>query len=741
MAHSGIAREFRRIDDRNHGEEPGRFGSGVAGCPQEKTTMQNLYRPTALSLLASAALIAQTGQYTISTVVGGGLLPSVLTATSAAIGQPFSIAADHQGNIFIGIGYGVLKMDPTGALTPVAGTGTPGDSGDGGPALKAQVGGTDAIAVDPNSNLYIAEGWYGRIRKVGVDGIITTIAGIGPDGYYNNGAGDGGPALSAPLFFPYQVAADASGNVYIAEWNTPRIRKVGTDGIITTAVGNGTVGYSGDGGPAAQAQIGAAWGLAVDSSGTLWFSDDVPGDDIYPVVTHIRKVTPDGIVTTVAGTGVPGYSGDGGPALAAQLYGPGQLAVDDSGNLYLPDNVNIRKVSADGAISTIAGNGKYGYSGDGGPAVNAELTWSSYGQGLGVAVDTAGNLYIADSGNNRVRKISPDQTISTVAGNGGGCCWATGDEPAMSAQLYSPVGVAVDASGNIFISDTYNGYIRKVTPDGIVHFFAGVGVGPQLGSLQSGVQAATEQLSFPAGMVIGPNGNLYFADAGTARVLMIAGDGIITTIAGDGGPVTFARLSWPKDIAFDQSGNLYIADSGNSLIRKVDANGVISTIAGSGVAGFSGDGQLALSAQFNVPSGIAVGQNGSVYVSDTNNYRVRKIDPTGVITTIAGTGVAGFSGDGGPAVSAQLSYPTGIKVDAAGNLYIADNGAVRRITPDGTITSIAGTGVSGYTGDGGPATSAHLNAWGLAFDNSGNIYVASPAGNAVRLLQPVGSKQ
>lgn len=719
--------------------------------------MQNLYRLVALSLLVSAALIAQTQQYTISTVAGGGLLPSTQTPTAAAIGQPFSIAADRHGNVFIGVGYGVLKMHPTGALTPVAGMGTPGDSGDGGPALKAQVGGTDAIAVDPNGNLYIAEGWYARIRKVGADGNITTIAGSGcgaPSsltgcGYFNNGAGDGGSALSAPLFFPYQVAADASGNVYIAEWNTPRIRKVGTDGIITTVVGNGTGGYSGDGGPAAQAQIGAAWGLAVDSSGTLWFSDDMPGDDIYPVVTHIRKVTPDGIITTVAGTGVPGYSGDGGPALAAQLYGPGQLAVDDSGNVYFPDDLNIRKISSDGTISTIAGNGKYGYSGDGGPAVNAELSWSSYGQGLGVAVDTAGNLYIADSGNNRVRKISPGQTISTVAGNGGGCCWATGDESAMSAQLYNPAGVAVDSSGNIFISDTYNGYIRKVTPDGIIHFLAGVGLGPQLGSLQSGVQAATEQLSLPAGIVIGPNGNLYFADAGTQRVLTISSDETITTIAGtvqpgysgDAGPATSARLSWPNDIAFDEYGNLYIADSANNVIRKVDANGVITTFAGTGVSGFSGDGQPALRTQFNVPRGIGVDKNGSVYVSDTNNYRVRKIDPTGVVTTIAGTGVAGFSGDGGSAISAQLSYPTGIRIDAAGNLYIADNGAVRRITLEGTITSIAGTGVSGYTGDGGAATSAQLNAWGLAFDNAGKIYVASPAGNAVRILQPVGNKQ
>src|ERR1041385_548764 len=264
-------------------------------------TIRNIRWCAILSLLSGAGLIAQTQQYSISTVVGGGLLPSTPVATNVAIGAPFSIATDRHGNAFIGLGYGVVKMDSTGSLTPVAGTGTAGESGDGGPALKAQISSTMALAVDPVGNLYIADAGYGRVRKVDTNGIITTIAGNGATTSYNNGAGDGGLAISAPLFYPYQLAADAAGNVYIGEWNTARIRKVSPDGIITTFAGTGVGGFSGDGGSAIEAQIGEPWGLAIDPSGVIWFSDDeAGGDECSPCITHIRKITPDGIISTIA---------------------------------------------------------------------------------------------------------------------------------------------------------------------------------------------------------------------------------------------------------------------------------------------------------------------------------------------------------------------------------------------------------------------------------------------------------
>jgi sugar lactone lactonase YvrE len=252
-------------------------------------------------------------------------------------------------------------------------------------------------------------------------------------------------------------------------------------------------------------------------------------------------------------------------------------------------------------------------------------------------------------------------------------------------------------------------------------------------------------LNFPSGMTVDSSGNLYIADAGGQRIRKINPAGIITTVAGngtagfsgDGGSATAAQLNWPKDVAIDAAGNLYIADTGNSSIRKVTSAGIITTIAGNGTAGFYGDGGLATNAQLNQPTGVALDASGNVYFSDTYNFRVRKADTGGVISTIAGTGVAAYSGDGIPGTSAALAYPTGLKVDAAGNLFLADWVSVRKITASGIISTIAGTGAPGFSGDGGPAASANIGAWGIALDPAGRILIADPWNNTIRALQPV----
>ena len=342
------------------------------------------------------------------------------------------------------LGFCSQVSGQNGIITTVAGNGTSGFSGDGGPATSASLNYPYGVAVDASGNLFIADFRNNRIRKVSASGIITTFAGNGQSGYsvYN------GPATSAS-FHPAGVAVDASGNLFIADGSF-LIRKVSASGIMTTVAGLGGGSGLGDGGPAISASLFIPNGVALDASGNLFIADE--GN------TRIRKVSASGVITTVAGNGTVGFSGDGGPATSASLNDPTGVAVDTSGNLFIAEHNNnrIRKVSVSGIVTTVAGNGADGFSGDGGPATSASLSHP-----YGVAVDTSGNLFISDSYNNRIRKVSASGVITTVAGGGTGGLGDGG--PATSAALYTPLGVVVDASGNLFIADSQNSRIRKVS--------------------------------------------------------------------------------------------------------------------------------------------------------------------------------------------------------------------------------------------------------------------------------------
>ena len=439
------------------------------------------------------------------------------------------------------------------------------------------------------------------------------MAGNGTRGF----SGDGGPATGASLSAPQGVAVDATGNIYVADYGNRRIRKVSSAGTIATVAGDGILGVSGDGGPATGASLSGPLGVAVDATGNIYVADT--GN------SRIRKVSSAGTITTVAGNGIMGFSGDGGPATGASLYQPERIAVDAVGNIYVADayNYRIRKVSPAGIITTVAGNGIRGFSGDGEPATAAEL--SAYG----VAVDAAGNIYVADWLSKRIRKVSPAGIITTVAGNGGSRFSGDGG-PATGAGL-DPVGVAVDAAGDLYIADINNNRIRKVSAAGTIATVAG-------------------------------NGDGWFS--------------------GDGGAATAASLYWPRGVAVDAGGNMYVVDHGNHQIRRVSPAGTITTVAGNGADSFSGDGGPATAASLWYPFDVAVDAAGNIYVADTWNYRIRKVSPAGTITTVAGNGVRGFSGDGGPATAASLNSPFGVAVDAAGNIYVDDGGnhRIREVT-------------------------------------------------------------
>ena len=696
------------------------------------------------ALLAAVAGAQPADDWIIETVAGDGrLYRDDVPATATRVNHPSGVALDGAGNLYIAdTDYNrIRKVDAAGVITTVAGGGTRGYrgyGGDGGPAVEAQLNQPTDVALDGAGNLYIADWGNSRIRKVDAAGVITTVAGDGTYGY----GGDGGPATEAQLRAPRGVALDGAGNLYIADWGSNRIRKVefaGGIGVIFTVAGDGTRGvggYFGDGGPATTARLYQPSGVALDGAGNLYIADTWHH--------RIRKVDAAGVITTVAGDGTQGYFGDGGAATAAQLNQPRDVALDGAGNLYIADwgSNRIRKVDAAGVITTVAGDGTQGYFGDGGPAVAARLY-----QPYGMAPDGAGNLYIADRGNHRIRKVDAAGMISTVAGGGLG-----GDGgAAVAAQLNRPTDVALDAAGNLYIADAGNRRIRKVDAAGVITTVAGDG---RRGSDGDGGPAVEAQLSSPYGVALDAAGNLYFSDSGyrpsdashRPRIRKVDAAGVITTVAGDGtagfsgdgGAAVAARLSLLAGVALDAAGNLYIADRGNSRIRMVDTAGVITTVAGDGTRGFGGDGGPAVEARLLSPYGVALDAAGNLYIADTWNHRIRMVDAAGVITTVAGDGMRGSDGDGGPAVAARLGFPTGVALDVAGNLYIADqnDNSIRKVdSGTGVITTVAGDGSTFgfYGGDGGPAVEAYLNSpQGVALDAAGNLYIADSDNHRIR---------
>lgn len=592
-----------------------------------------------------------------------------------------ALAVDAQGNVYFTEEWSGLVAElnaQTGAITTVAGGNNfPGSGlGDGGPATSATLRNPSAIGLDGSGNLFILDSGDCAIRKV-QNSIINTVAG---NGNCYSAAGDGDPALSAGLDTTWisNFAVGATGQIYLSmtlandarlwEITPPALPPTTSLPAPTFSVAAGTydqpqtitasdsvsganIYLSTDGNPP-MTNLGGFY-IPVNAAGTMTVTAVASAPGYLPSALASAKYTitvpPDSLISTIAGDGRgSSISMTGGPALSTPMDYPAQAVADSAGNLYIPDSFYdvVWKVSAStGNLTVFAGlgPGNWGSAGDGGPATSAEFV-----DPVAVAVDQAGNVYIADSAGNRVRKVAAGTgIITTVAGGGNGLLGDGG--PATSATLSNPYSVVLDSAGNLYIADMGHDRVRVVS-------------------------------------------------AATGIISTYAGNGTITGPAGDGGAAINAVLL-PYSIALDATGNLYITDTFHNTLRKVDAaSGNISTIAGNGTAGFAGDGGPATAAQ--VGGSLAIDAQGNIYISAF--AEVRKIDAkTGIISSVAGTKYLGYGGDGGAAEAASLRSPWGLSFDGAGNLYIADagNGVIRRVTfftPAATPTFTPAAGA--YTG-------------------------------------------
>ncbi len=629
---------------------------------------------------------------------------------------------------------------PPGSAAPVAG-------------LKAALGQTEAVVADGAGNLYISTSLQ-CVFKLDANGMLTRIAGNGYPGF----AGDGGPAAQSALNFGIAdiggfaggaLAIDKAGNLYIADFGNQRIRKISAAGTISTIAGTGDWGDRGDGGPAVNADLGSISGLAVDGAGNVYVAD-------RGYKNRIREITPDGTINTIAASA------------SLNLQDMAGLAADSAGNLYVADTAGNRvlEISAAGSVQTVVGTGTAGHSGDGGPAIGAQLNGP-----FGLAVDAAANVYIADAGNSRVRQVATDGTIRTIAGGGPNRGLYNG--PATSAALVVPYALAVDAGGNLVIADTGQNLIRKVSGGNIVTLAGNggccdAGDGGPATAAQFGISLPSDYQVWGGALAFDSQGDLYIADTGNLQIRMISPDGIVTRIAGtgatnedtgDNGPALNATINYPYGLATDSSGNLYIADG---LIREVMTNGEIVTAAvviaplldlarslavdasGNLVFGSFGGAQRVLpggklsAVTPEVAWTIVADTAGNLFLGDIEGFVVRKVAPDGTVTIVAGNGTQGFSGDGGLATGAQLNTPAALAVDADGHLYIADsfNHRIRVVTTDGKISTIAGNGTPGYSGDGGDPLNAQFGLIsGMAVDKAGNLYLADQTYNVIRVVR------
>ena len=662
--------------------------------------------------------------------------------TLAQFSSPTGLAIDSSGNIYVADqGNNRIRMiTPAGVVTTLAGSTWGFADGTG---TLAQFKTPQGVAIDSANNVYVADYSNHRIRKITPSGVVTTLAGSGSSGI------DNGTGTSAQFSYPRDVIVDQSNTIYVADYFNHRIRKVTPAGVVTTFAGSSSGFADGTG---TSAQFKNPTGVDIDSAGNLLVAD-------YSN-RRIRRITPSGVVSTVAGNGE--FGTDDGFGFLAEFGSPVDVAASASGEIYVSDanNYTLRKIvfqPCSHSSSSLTLNVCDSYISPSGKTWTSTNTYidtipnqsgcdsvitinlTVRNSSTSIITDTVCDIYTGPSGQtwavsgtfsdtisnsvgcdsvitiNLTVKGTPVGTVSTYAGSTSGYF----DSTALFAKFYSPTGVAVDTHGNVFVVDRDNYRIRKISPSGVVTTLAGSG--------SSGFANGTgtsAQFGQSYGLACDLSGNVYVADGGNNKIRKITPAGVVTTFAGSSqgfadGAGTSAKFYSPWGIVVDDSGYVYVGDINNARIRKITPSGVVSTIAGSGTWGYAdGPGNTA---EFRGPSSVALDGNGDLYVTDQANYRVRKVTPSGVVSTVAGSGSPGY--EDGANFAAKFDGLDGLAIDKSGNIYVSDrfNHVIRTISVNGGVSTLAGStnGLVDSVGTAAKFSGPH----GLAIDKIGNLFV------------------
>lgn len=680
--------------------------------------------------LFSALVVAQPASaqsiyenYTFITLAGPGSAgPGSFDGltNNARFSQPQGVARDPGGNLYIADSgnHTIRKVTPQGLVTTIGGlAGFPGTNDGAGAA--ARFNSPFGVTVDANTNLYVSDTDNNTIRKISAAGMVTTFAGAPGVSSNLNGS------LSVARFnSPRGLAFDSSNNLYVADSANNQIRKITPDGSVSLFAGSASGASGTNNGTGTGARFNFPTAVAIGPDGNIYVADE--GNNA------IREMTPKAVVTTLAG--LPGSSGStDGTNGTARFFNPFSLVVDGSTNVYVADTLNdsIRLVTPDGVVTTLAGTaGTVGSTDATGQAARFHFP-------IGIAIDQNTNLFVSDFGNDTVREVNAALVVSTIAGAPGGS--GTNDGVGSSAQFDFPVGLALDASGNLYVADYDNQTIRQITPAAAVTTLAGLA---GASGTNDGV-GNSARFSNPAAVAVDQNGNVIVGDTLNNAIRQITPVGNVTTLAGlsdtagsSNGPAATATFNEPFGVTVDTNNNIFVADTGNGVIREISAEAIVSTFAGTMRVTGTNDG-TGTNAQFNVPEGIAVDANDDLYVVDHGNSTVRLITPDASVSTFAG--IPGVTGSAdGPAAASTFNFPFGTAVDKNGNVYISDlnNAIVRKITPAGMVTTIGG--IAGQTGslDGTGTDARFNNPTGLAVDNQGNVYVADGNNHSIRKGYP-----